>query len=78
LTGTYWLDLRKSQDSARAFGAVPTAIWKDFRETLPFNGGGPTSATRPNHEIAATFIRTHEAAGFYKDNAREPDAHPHS
>jgi histidine ammonia-lyase len=74
LTGTYWLDLRKTQNPARAFGASPTAVWTAFRATLPFNGVGAASATQPIHEIAATFIRSHAAANFYKDNAREPDA----
>jgi len=76
LTGTYWLDLRKSQNPARAFGASPTAVWTAFRATLPFDGVGPASATQPIHEIAATFIRSNAAANFYKDNAREPDAGP--
>jgi histidine ammonia-lyase len=74
LTGTYWLDLRKSQNPSRSFGASPTAVWTAFRATLPFNGIGAASATQPTHEIAATFIRSNAAANFYKDNAREPDA----
>jgi histidine ammonia-lyase len=76
LTGTYWLDLRKTQNPARAFGPSPTAVWTAFRAILPFNGVGAASATQPIHEIAATFIRSHAAANFYKDNAREPDAAP--
>ncbi len=74
LTGTHWLDLRKSQSPARAFGIAPTAVWTAFRVVLPFNGVGPASATRPIHEIAATFIRNNAASTFYKDIAREPDA----
>jgi histidine ammonia-lyase len=72
LTGTYWLDLRKSQNPARTFGASPTAVWAAFRATLPFNGLGPATATQPIHEIAASFLRSHPAQTFYKDNAREP------
>ncbi len=74
LTGTYWLDLRKSQNPARNFGASPTAVWTAFRAALPFNGLGPAAATRPIHEIAASFIRSNSAGTFYKDNAREPGA----
>ena len=74
LTGTYWLDLRKSQNPARAFGAAPTAVWTAFRATLPFNGIGPKAATQPIHDIAATFIRSNAAAKFYQDDAREPGA----
>jgi histidine ammonia-lyase len=73
LTGTYWLDLRKSQDPSRSFGASPMAIWTAFRAALPFNGVGAASAAQPIHEIAATFIRSNAAANFYKDNTREPD-----
>jgi histidine ammonia-lyase len=73
LTGSYWLDLRKSQVPDRSFGASPTAVWRAFRTVLPFDGGGPNSATQPIHEIAATFIRSHSASSFYKDNLREPE-----
>jgi histidine ammonia-lyase len=74
LSGTYWLDLRSSQAAGRNFGASPNAVWKAFRSTLPFSGVGAITATRPIHEIAATFIRDNPAASFYQDNAREPDA----
>jgi len=74
LTGTYWLDMRKSQNPSRTFGASPTAVWTVFRSTLPFNGAGPNSAAQPIHEIAAAFLRGNAAANFYQDNAREPDA----
>jgi histidine ammonia-lyase len=73
LTGTYWLDLRRTQNPSRGFGASPMAVWTAFRAALPFNGIGPNSATQPIHEIAATFIRSNPAAKFYQDNAREPD-----
>jgi len=76
LTGTYWLDLRKTQNPNRAFGASPTAVWSAFRAALPFNGAGPNSATQPIHEIAASFIRGNEAQTFYKNNAREPATAP--
>ena len=72
LTGTYWLDMRKSQNPARSFGAAPMAVWTAFRAVLPFNGEGPSTAALPIHEIAAAFIRGNAAASFYKDNDREP------
>jgi histidine ammonia-lyase len=74
LTGTYWMDMRKAQNPARAFGESPTAVWTAFRATLPFDGSGAASAMQPIHEIAAAFIRGNAAANFYKDNSREPDA----
>lgn len=73
LTGTYWLDLRKTQVPSRGFGTAPTAVLSAFRSTLPSNGNGASSAALPIHEIAATFIRLHPAANFYKDTIREPD-----
>ena len=74
LTGTYWLDLRKSQNPSRSFGSSPMAVWAAFRSTLPFNGVGPATATQSIHEIAAAFIRSNAAENFYKDNSREPGA----
>jgi histidine ammonia-lyase len=76
LTGTYWMDMRKAQNPARAFGGPPTAVWTAFRATLPFDGSGAASAMQPIHEIAASFIRGNAAANFYKDNSREPDVLP--
>jgi len=73
LTGSYWLDLRKSQVPGRSFGASPTAVWRAFRTVLPFDGGGPNSATQPIHEIAAIFIRSHSASSFYEANLPEPE-----
>jgi histidine ammonia-lyase len=72
LTGTYWLDMRKAQNAGRSFGVAPTSVWDNFRATLPFNGLGESAATMPIHEIAATFIRTHPAASFFKDSPPEP------
>jgi len=74
LTGTYWLNMRKTQNPDRSFGESSTAVWTAFRATLPFNGIGAASATEPIHEIAASFIRNHAAVNFYKDNTREPGA----
>jgi histidine ammonia-lyase len=73
LTGSYWLDLRKSRNPERSFGASPTAVWSAFRTVLPFDGAGPDSATQPIHEIAANFIRSHPASNFYKESLQEPE-----
>ena len=72
LTGTYWLDMRKSQDPGRAFGPVPTAVWTAFRKVVPFQADGAMPLTRPVHEVAAAFIRSHSAETFYDGNARDP------
>ena len=72
LTGTYWLDMRKSQDPGRAFGPVPTAVWTAFRKVVPFQADGAMPLTRPVHEVAAAFIHSHSAETFYDGNARDP------
>jgi histidine ammonia-lyase len=74
LTGTYWLDIRKTEDASRQFGASPTAVWTAFRAILPLNGVSAATAAQPIHEAAAAFIRLNPASNFYRDNAREPDA----
>jgi len=77
LTGTHWLDMRKAQDPTRRFGGPPTAVWNALRDSLPFNGLGAAPATKPIHEIAADFIRSHPASNFYANDAREPDSTLH-
>ena len=37
LTGTYWLDLRKAENSSRNFGPAATAVWTGFRTAPPFS-----------------------------------------
>jgi histidine ammonia-lyase len=65
LTGTYWLDLRKSDNSSRNFGPAATAVWAAFRTALPFNDLMARDRDLPIHERAAAFIRDHAAAEFY-------------
>jgi histidine ammonia-lyase len=74
LTGTYWLDLRKSQEPRLQFGTSPTAVWTAFRAIFAFDGTSSAALTQPIHEVATAFIRANPAANFYRDNAREPDA----
>jgi histidine ammonia-lyase len=72
LSGCYWLDMRKAQSPARSFGPVTTAVWLAFRATLPFKEGADPNSTRPIHELAATFIRSHSVASFYVNDGSEP------
>jgi len=74
LTGTHWMDIRKTEDTSRQFGASPTAVWSAFRAALPLSEMSAATATQPIHEAAAAFIRSNPASNFYRDNAREPDA----
>lgn len=72
LAGTYWLDLRKTQNPARNFGSSPTAVWTAFRKVLPFNDDAAEARSAPIHELAAAFIREHAAGSFFPGNAQEP------
>jgi histidine ammonia-lyase len=74
LTGTTWLDLRKTQSASRSFGTVPTAVWMALRRVLPLDQEAAVRE-RTIHEIAANFIREHPAAGFVANNEREPAPH---
>jgi histidine ammonia-lyase len=68
LTGTYWLDLRKAENSSRNlrnFGPAATAVWAAFRTALPFNDQAARDRDGPIHELAAAFIREHAAESFY-------------
>jgi len=65
LTGTYWLDLRKAENSSRNFGPAATAVWTAFRAALPADGHSVRDRDLPMHDLAATFIREHAAAEFH-------------
>ena len=65
LTGTYWLDLRKAENSSRNFGPAATAVWAAFRRALPIDADAAKDGDLTAHERAAAFIRDHAAAGFY-------------
>jgi histidine ammonia-lyase len=73
LTGTYWLDLRKSQAPRIRFGESTDLLWQEFRGVLPFDGVQHGSVPVPIHEVAAQFIRSHAASRFYRNDAREPE-----
>jgi histidine ammonia-lyase len=64
IEGSLWLDVRKAQDPARAFGIAPTAVWRAFRERVPLASeadGGTSPSPTAN---AAQFLRTTQAERF--------------
>jgi histidine ammonia-lyase len=71
LSGCYWLDMRKGQSGGRSFGPVTTAVWRAFRSKLRFEEG-PEEDSRPIHELAASFIRSHPAVSFYARDGSMP------
>ena len=72
LNGTYWLDVRQVQDSARAFGDTPTAVWTAFRKTVPWQMDRNDRPRRPLGEISYDFMKSNPAAGFYRGSLSVP------
>ena len=73
LTGTYWLNLRKTQNPKVQFGESVTGVWNEFRAVLPLDGSQAAAVPRPIHDVAAGFLREHPAAHFYHNDALEPE-----
>lgn len=65
LEASLWLDVRKTQDPRRSFGAAPTAAWVAFRKRVPLDDDASTPASESNAMIAAEFLRTTPASTFY-------------
>ncbi|MEP6885609.1 MAG: aromatic amino acid ammonia-lyase [Gammaproteobacteria bacterium] len=77
LEGSLWMDVRKTQDPRRSFGAAPTAVWTAFRQRVPLRQGDEPAAREPGapstSQLAAQFLRTTPASTFYRGVA-EPGA----
>ena len=69
LEGSLWMDVRKTQDPKRSFGAAPTAVWSAFRQRVPLR---PSSAPQGFASISLTasqFLKTTAASTFYRGAA---------
>ena len=64
LTATFWMDLRKVQDSTREFGEAPTAALAAFRKVVPLETHPDQPQTQSAGALAATFLQTTAAASF--------------
>ncbi|MEP6546584.1 MAG: aromatic amino acid ammonia-lyase [Gammaproteobacteria bacterium] len=77
LEGSLWMDVRKTQDPKRNFGAAPTAVWTAFRQRVPLRQGSEPAGREPGapstSQLAVQFLRTTAAATFYR-GAAEPAA----
>jgi histidine ammonia-lyase len=62
---TYWMDLRKTQDSSRNFGPVATGVWTAFRKVLPWQQDPETRPEIPYGIVAYTFLKSTPAGTFY-------------
>ncbi len=72
LTATFWLDVRKAQDSSRNFGTAPTAAWMEFRKTVPLLPALDGSSSQLRPMAAAAFLKATPAAKFYAGSGAMP------
>jgi len=61
IQGSLWMDVRKAQDSRRAFGAVPTAAWTAYRRVVPLSAQAQSPPS-----LTADFLRHTPASNFYQ------------
>ena len=72
LTATFWLDVRKTQDGSREFGAGPTAAWLALRKLVPLLPAAEVIPTHSRAMTAAAFLRSTPASTFYAGVAPMP------
>jgi histidine ammonia-lyase len=67
LTGTRWLDVRKTQAPKREFGPGPTAAWAALRKVLPLKADPGATAPSPSSVAmtALNFLKTNPAWSFF-------------
>jgi histidine ammonia-lyase len=73
LTASYWLDIRQQQSPGRSFGSAPTAAWKAFRSSVPWQMRPEDRPEQPVGVIVAQFMRSHPAEEFYAPLATDID-----
>jgi histidine ammonia-lyase len=69
---TYWMDVRKIQTPARAFGPVPTSVWTAFRKVIPWQQAPESRVEVPYGELAYQFIKSNAATTFFPDGPPMP------
>lgn len=74
LTAAKWMSIRHIQgqklNQKRKFGSVPTNVWKEFREMVPWQSKNRSFI--PPGNIAYRFLKTHSAAKFYPPAQKPP------
>jgi histidine ammonia-lyase len=65
LEGSLWMDVRKTQDPSRSFGAAPTAVWTAFRRQVPLRPEAGVARPQSSSMAAAQFLKTTAAGTFY-------------
>jgi histidine ammonia-lyase len=62
---TYWLDLRRAQNSSWSFGPVATAVWTAFRQVIPWQEEPSARPQVPYGIVAYEFLESTPATHFY-------------
>jgi histidine ammonia-lyase len=72
IEASLWMDARKTQDPARAFGAAPTAAWNAFRQRVPLRQDA--APAQSISLVASQFLKTTPASTYYRSSgaAAEP------
>ena len=65
IEGSLWMDVRKTQDPSRSFGAAPTAVWSAFRQRVPLRQDAAAPDVPSVPSVAAQFLRGTAASSFY-------------
>jgi len=65
VNGARWLDVRQTQNSARQFGAAPSAAWSSFRRVVPLEMGPAIASGRAAAMLAYDFLKTTSASTFF-------------
>jgi histidine ammonia-lyase len=73
LSGARWMDVRKAQDSSRAFGPAPTAAVAALRQVVPLEPRRRSLAAETPTEKAIRFIQSTPARNFITDDPPVPD-----
>jgi histidine ammonia-lyase len=70
MTGTRWLDVRKTQDPTREFGPGPTAAWVAFRKVMPLkpDPAAPVAGPGAGGLTTLAFMKDNPAWNFFPLN----------
>jgi histidine ammonia-lyase len=72
LSAALWMDVRKTQDSSRAFGDAPAAAWVALRKLVPRQVDTAHPPSAAPSQIAAAFLVQTPAASFFTDGPPMP------
>jgi histidine ammonia-lyase len=75
LEGSLWMDVRKTQNPKRNFGAAPTAAWSAFRQLVPLREASSEEGAQMTSLVASQFIKTTAASTFYRGAAPPGSGH---